>query len=54
MSKPLLGTRAELAAEPGALFVRRLDDPAPRCLHLLDACAHLSLKPHVLDREPGR
>ena len=52
--EPPLGTLAELALKAAALFVRRLHDPAPRCLHLTNACAHLSLKPRVRNREPGR
>src|SRR6516164_7119303 len=53
MSEPPLGTIAELTLEPAPLFVRRLDDPAPRRLHLPHPRAHLSLKPGVRHREPG-
>lgn len=53
MSKPFLGTFAELALKPAPLLVRRRDDPAARRLHLVHARAHLSLKPSVRNREPG-
>src|SRR5262249_22742984 len=54
MSEPPLGAFTQLALKPAPLFVRRLDDPAPRRLHLLDARTYLSLKPSVRHREPGR
>src|SRR5512142_3186719 len=53
MSEPALGTIAELALKPAALLIRRLDNPAPGRLQLSDACAHLSLKPRIRNREPG-
>src|SRR5262249_61177253 len=54
MSEPPLGAFAQFALEPAPLFVRCLDDPAPRRLHLLDSRAYLSLKPGVRHHEPGR
>src|SRR5262245_59708705 len=53
-SETPLCTLAQLALQATPLFVRRLDDPAPRRLHLGNACSHLSLKMSVRNREPGR
>ena len=52
--EPLLRAVVEVALEPPALLVARLDDPRPRRLDLGELEAHLDAQPCDLDRERGR
>ena len=51
--EPLLGAVVEVAAEPAALAVARLDDPRARLAQRLDARPQLDLEAVVLDRQRG-
>ena len=51
--EPLLGAVVEVAAEPAALAVARLDDPRARLAQGLDARPQLDLEAVVLDRQRG-
>ena len=52
--EPLLRAVVEVALEPAALLVARLDDAHARGLHLLELQAHLDAQARDLDRERGR
>ena len=51
--QPLLGAVVEVALEPPALGVARLDGARARRAQLLEPRARLRLQPLVVEREPG-
>ena len=52
--EPLLRAVVEVAAEPAALGVARVDEPRPRRAQRLQPRAQLHLQARVLEREPRR
>ena len=52
VGETLLGSAAQLLAQPAALLVACLDEPAARCRDLAHARRNVGLKPHVGQGQP--